>query len=56
MEISGWIAHGDAWSPEKTALRFHGREMTYSQLEAYVERLQAVSEKFNQEIVGPPLG
>jgi fatty-acyl-CoA synthase len=39
MEISSWIAHRALWSPEKTALRFEGREITYAQLEAQVAHL-----------------
>ena len=39
MEISSWIAHRASWSPEKTAVRFEGREITYAQLEAQVAHL-----------------
>ena len=39
MEISSWIAHRASWSPEKTAVRFEGREITYSQLEGRVAQL-----------------
>ncbi len=39
MEISSWIAHRASWSPEKTAVRFEGREITYAQLEEQVAHL-----------------
>ncbi len=39
MDISHWIAHRAAWSPDKVATRFEGRETTYSAMEARVGRL-----------------
>ncbi len=39
MDISGWTAHRAAWSPEKVAVRFEVREITYAQLEVQVARL-----------------
>ncbi len=39
LEISSWIAHRASWSPEKTAVRFEGREITYAQLETHVAHL-----------------
>jgi fatty-acyl-CoA synthase len=39
MDISHWIAHRAAWSPEKIATRFEGRETSYAEMEACVARL-----------------
>ncbi|HEY2651830.1 MAG TPA: AMP-binding protein, partial [Solirubrobacteraceae bacterium] len=33
MDVSGWIAHWASWSPEKTALRFEGRQISYAVFE-----------------------
>jgi fatty-acyl-CoA synthase len=37
MDISGWIRHWGNWIPDKTALRFEGRSLSYGELEQAVE-------------------
>lgn len=39
MDISHWIAHRAAWSPDKVATRFDGRETTYAAMETRVAHL-----------------
>ncbi len=39
MDISRWIGHWARWTPEKTALRFEGRTITYAELELRVGRV-----------------
>lgn len=39
MDISSWITHRAAWSPDKVAVRFEGEELTYAGLERAVARL-----------------
>ena len=39
MDVSQWVAHRANWSPEKVAVRFEGREITYASLEDQVGRL-----------------
>lgn len=39
MEISSWTSHRASWSPEKTAVRFEGRDITYARLEDQVAHL-----------------
>ena len=41
MEISGWVAHWASWTPDKTALRFEGRTISYAELELGVGSLAA---------------
>ena len=36
MDISDWIAHWCEWTPNKTALRFEGRSLSYAELEHHV--------------------
>jgi fatty-acyl-CoA synthase len=38
MEVSRWIEHWAGWAPEKVALRFEGREVSYAELEERVAR------------------
>ncbi len=33
MDISGWVAHWASWTPDKAALRFEGRTLSYLELE-----------------------
>ena len=42
MEISSWISHHANHSPQKTAIYFNGRAITYQVLEARVGQLAAV--------------
>ena len=39
MNISWWISHWASWTPDKTALRFEGRSLTYRELEHRVAKL-----------------
>jgi fatty-acyl-CoA synthase len=39
MGISCWVAHKAVWTPEKVALRFHGRDITYREFEERVAHL-----------------
>ena len=39
VDVSQWVAHRANWSPEKVAVRFEGREITYASLEDQVGRL-----------------
>ena len=39
MNISWWISHWANWTPDKTALRFEGRSITYAELECRVAGL-----------------
>ena len=39
MEISTWTAYRSTWSPDKIAVRFEGREITYAQLENNIAHL-----------------
>ncbi len=39
MNISGWISHWANWAPDRTALRFEGRSITYAELERRVAGL-----------------
>jgi fatty-acyl-CoA synthase len=36
VDISGWIAHWASWTPQKTALRFEGKSISYARLERNV--------------------
>ena len=44
MEISSWTAHRASWSPNKTAVRFEGKEITYAQLEYQVAHMAGALE------------
>jgi len=44
MDISSWIAHWGALTPDRTALRFEGVELSYRQLEERVARLAGALE------------
>ena len=41
LDISGWIAHWAQWTPDKTALRFEGRGISYAELARAVQRAAA---------------
>ena len=59
MDISGWIGHWASWTPDKTALRFEGRSISYAQVEDDVGwaaawlRLQGVSPGDRVAYLGP---
>lgn len=42
MNISSWISRRADWSPDKTAVRFEGRAITYPELDAEIRRLAAM--------------
>lgn len=39
MDISGWVTHWASWTPTKTALRFEGVTLSYSEFERRVAHL-----------------
>ena len=39
MGISCWVAHKAVWTPEKVAVRFEGRDITYREFEDRVAHL-----------------
>ncbi len=39
MDLSGWIGHRAAWSPDQVALHFDGEDVTYAALASRVRRL-----------------
>jgi acyl-CoA synthetase (AMP-forming)/AMP-acid ligase II len=41
LDISAWIARRAGWTPEKTALRFEGREISYAELDRDVDAVAA---------------
>lgn len=45
MDLSGWIAHRAAWSPEAIALAFEGEEIGYAALDARIRGLAALLER-----------
>lgn len=41
MDVSTHIAHLANWTPDKTAIRFEGRSLTYADLEERIARAGA---------------
>ena len=41
-DLSRWISHRADWSPERTAIRFEGTDVTYAALDTRVRRLAAL--------------
>jgi fatty-acyl-CoA synthase len=41
VDISGWIAHWASWTPDKSALRFEARDVSYAELEQSVGSVSA---------------
>src|SRR5918997_5264347 len=44
LNISWWISHWANWTPDKIALRFEGRSITYADLESRVARVAGMLE------------